>query len=113
MKSMRPGSAHWRSSKTSTVGPRSAIRSNSVRHAAVSSSRSRRRRRPGQECRELGLHTRRSASSATYSPAIAASLARAASPSSDSAIRARPRTISPRAQNAMPSPYAGDRPWCQ
>ena len=23
------------------------------------------------------------------------------------------RTISPRAQKVMPSPYAGERPWCQ
>ena len=33
--------------------------------------------------------------------------------SSVSARPARPRTISPSAQNVMPSPYAGERPWCQ
>ena len=40
MKSINPGSAHCRSSNTSTVGPRSAIRSKKVRQAEKSSSRS-------------------------------------------------------------------------
>ncbi len=39
MKSSRPSSAHWRSSKTRATVPVEAIRSNSVRHAANSSSR--------------------------------------------------------------------------
>ena len=39
MKSRRPSSPQWRSSKTSIVVPRSAMRSNRVRHAANSSSR--------------------------------------------------------------------------
>ena len=38
MKSSSPGSAHWRSSNTSTVVARSAIRSKNVRHAVYSSS---------------------------------------------------------------------------
>ncbi len=40
MKSSIPPSAHWRSSKTITVVPCSAMRSKNVRHAAKSSSRS-------------------------------------------------------------------------
>ena len=40
MKSSNPGSAHWRSSKTITTVPCSAIRSKKARHAANSSSRS-------------------------------------------------------------------------
>ena len=39
MKSSRPSSAHWRSSKTSTVVPRSAIRSKKRRQAGKSTSR--------------------------------------------------------------------------
>ena len=39
MKSSRPGSAHWRSSKRSTVVPCSAIRSKKMRQAANRSSR--------------------------------------------------------------------------
>ena len=114
MKSSRPGSAQWRSSKTSTVGPRSAIRSKSVRQAAVSSSvlPVAAPSRPSRAARR-GSTRARSSASARYSAVIAASFDRATSGGSDSAIRARPRTISPSAQNASPSPYAGDRPWCQ
>ena len=101
----QPGSAQWRSSNTSTVGPRSAIRSNSVRHAAISSSRSAGRRRlKAQEGGQARLDPRPLVRVRQVLAAIAASAGRAVGRSSDSAIRARRRTISASAQNARPSP---------
>ncbi len=105
MKSINPGSAHCRSSNTSTVGPRSAIRSKKVRQAEKSSSRS----PPGASAspsREASASStqRRSSGSETNSPTEAANLARAWEGSSPSVILARMRTISPSAQKVIPSP---------
>ncbi len=105
MKSSRPGSAQWRSSNTRTVVPRSAMRSNRVRHAPASSSVL-----PGgaasspSSAASRGSTRARSSGSVRYSAAISASRSRAVAASSDSAIRARWRTISASAQNASPSP---------
>ena len=114
MKSRRPWSAQWMSSKTSTVVPCALTRSKNVRHAANSSSRSsvRTSSRPSRPS-SFGSIQRRSASSGTYASSAAAILARVVTGSSLSASPARLRTISPRAQKVMPSPYAGERPWCQ
>ena len=105
MKSSNPGSAHWRSSKTITMVPCSAIRSKKARHAANSSSRS-----PWgagsspSRCASRGSIHRRSSGSETNSATDAESLRRDVAGSSVSAIPARIRTISPRAQNVTPSP---------
>ena len=57
-----------------------------------------------------GSIQRRSASSGTCSTTIAAIRSRVVASSSFSARPARPRIISPSAQNVIPSPYAGERP---
>ena len=68
MKSSRPVSAHWRSSNSSTVVPRSAIRSKKMRQAANSTSRppagAGSRPEQGEQRR---LHPARSSASGTYS----------------------------------------------
>ena len=43
---------------------------------------------------------------------MSAMRARVVAGSSLSRSRARDRIISPSAQNVIPSPYDGDRPWC-
>ena len=115
MKSSRPGSAHWRSSNTMTTVTASVMRSKNARHAAKSSSRS-----PA----EASSRPSRKGEAGLEPPALVlvgdvarrpwrrASSLDSARPSV-SAMPARIRTISPSAQNAMPSPYAGQRPWCQ
>ena len=55
----------------------------------------------------MGSIQRRSTASGTYRASAAAILRRVVGWSSPSARSARLRTISPRAQNVMPSPYAG------
>ena len=114
MKSMRPPSAHCRSSKTSTVGAAAAIRSKKVRHAVKSASRPPAGGSPTpRSASRAGSIQRRSASSGTYSASVAAIRARVVASSSDSTRRARWRTISPSDQKVTPSPYAGERPSCQ
>ena len=105
MKSSIPPSAHWRSSKTITVVPRSAMRSKNVRQAAKSSSRSPLGAASSpSRCASLGSIQRRSSGSVTHRATDAVSFRAAAPGSSVSAMPARIRTISPSAQNATPSP---------
>ena len=91
MKSSRPASAQWRSSKTRTVVPLSATRSKNVRQAANASSRSPSGARPDTDQRRQ-VRRRSSAartSSGTNSARHAASRRRASSGPSPSAIPAR------------------------
>ena len=111
MKSSVPWSAQWRSSNTSTTVPLAAIRSKNVRHAANSSSRES-AAAPSTPSRTSSADSiqRRSASSVTHGRR-----SRRASPGSSPRRRSRRgpralRTISPSAQNVIPSPYAGERP---
>ena len=67
MNARRPSSAHWRSSKTRTVVPRSAIRSKKRRQAAKSSSVGRRRSSSPSSARRRGRIQRGSSASATNS----------------------------------------------
>ena len=95
--------------------PSPASRSKNVRHAANSSSRAACRRLADAEQREqrAARSSARSSSSGTCSASDVARSARASSPRRRSrAGRRAPRTISPSAQNVMPSPYAGERPSC-
>ena len=77
MKSSSPVSAHWRSSKTRTVVPLSAMRSKKMRQAANSSSRP-----PAgasstpSSASSAGSIQRRSLASGTYSASVAATAAR-------------------------------------
>ena len=111
MKSSRPLSAQWRSSNRRTVVPRSAMRSKKIRHAANNTSRP-----PAGACStpssvsSAGSTQRRSCSSFTKSATVAAIRCRVVASSSFSASPTRRRTISPSAQKAIPSPYAGERP---
>ena len=91
-------------------GLRPAARRTSARRRTARPSRSRRRRRAGRagRARSSGARPDRRRGSAT----VSAIRARVVASSSLSASPARPRTISPRAQNVMPSPYAGLRPAC-
>ncbi len=113
MKSSRPESAHWRSSKTSTVVPLAAILSKKRRHAGKSVSRP-----PAgagstpSRVRSAGSIRSRSAASGTCWSSVAAIFSRVVASSSSSARPARRRIISPSAQNVIPSPYEGDRPRC-
>ena len=67
-----------------------------------------------QALRSVTASPRRSSSSGTYSATAVRSFIRLLARSSPSeTIPARPRIISPIDQKAMPSPYAGERPWCQ
>ena len=113
MKSSVPGSAQWRSSNTITTVPWAAIRSKNVRQAENSSSRAIgvAVSRPSSTSSAASTHCR-SASSGTQRSIASATFARVVGSSSVSARPARPRTISPSAQNVIPSPYAGDRPAC-
>ena len=99
MKSSRPASAHWRSSKTSTVTPRWLRRSKNRRQAENRSSRSvaASSSRPSRWARR-GRIQRRSSGSATCSSTATASLAMAVAGGSASRISARIRTISASAQ---------------
>ena len=99
---------------TRTTVPASATRSKKRRHAANSSSRS-----PG------GARRGRAGGQARLDPAALVLVGdvvverrgeprpRGRRSSSVSAMPARLRTISASAQNATPSPYDGQRPWCQ
>ncbi len=113
MKSRRPSSDHWRSSKTRATVPVAAIRSKNVRHAAKSSSRP-----PGgvsstpSRTSSRGSIQRRSSGSGTCRARTSATFVRVVWSSSPSASPARRRTISPSAQKVTPSPYDGDRPRC-
>ena len=90
MKSMSPASAHWRSSKTSTVGAAEAIRSKNVRQAVKRASRPPAGDSPTpSSASSAGSIQRRSASSGTYSASVAAMWVRVAASSSDSTRRAR------------------------
>ena len=86
MKSSRPPSAHWRSSKRRTVVPRSAMRSKKMRQAAKSTSRP-----PGgggsrpSRVSSAGSTQRRSSASGTYSATVAAMRSRVVASSSVSA----------------------------
>ena len=104
-KSMSPGSAHCRSSKTMTVGPRNEIPSKNARQAEKSSSRSPAgdSTSPRRWASRGSIHLR-SSGSETNSATEAASLALDEAASSDSLMAARILTISPSAQNVMPSP---------
>ncbi len=88
-----------------TVGPSAATRSKKVLQAEKSSSRS-----PGgasaspSRCARRGSIQRHSSGSVTSSATEADSLERDAAALSDSLMAARMRTISPSAQNVMPSP---------
>ena len=105
MKSSRPASAHCRSSNTIATVPPSLIRSKKVRQAANSSSRppAGRSSSPSRNA-SRGSSQWRSSSSGTCSATDAASFDRDTPGASVSAIPARIRTISPSAQNVMPSP---------
>ena len=114
MKSRRPVSAQWRSSNTRTTVPCSATRSKNVRHAAKSSSRS----------PPLPSSTPEQLQQARLDPAPLPLVGHILHEGlGDPRPRRRRvvglgqagrlRTISPSAQNVMPSPYAGERPWCQ
>lgn len=112
-KSRRPLSAHWRSSKRSTVVPRSAIRSKKIRQAAKRTSRP-----PAgagsspRSVRSAGSTQRRSSSVGTCSVTVARIRSRVVASSSSSTSLARRRTISPSAQKVIPSPKLGERPRC-
>ena len=105
MKSSRPGSAHWRSSKTRTAGSRwrSARRTSARRRTARRASERRvaasRAGRAGR-ARSSAARSRRARTPAS----VAAIRSRVVASSSVSARPARRRTISPSAQNVMPSP---------
>jgi hypothetical protein len=105
MKSSVPGSAQWRSSNTSTTVPLAAIRSKNVRHAENSSSRAIgvAASSPRSTSSAVSIH-RRSDSSGTHRSIAWATFTRVVGSSSVSASPARLRTISPSAQNVMPSP---------
>ncbi len=113
MKSSVPGSAQCRSSNRSATTPVDASRSKNVRHAENSSSAPPAGASPTpSRARIAGSIRRRSASSGTCSATISWIRVRVVSGSSVSSSDARDLTISPRAQNVIPSPYAGDRPSC-
>ena len=113
MKSSRPGSAHWRSSKTITTVPRGR---EPLEERAPGREELRRVDRAGVDPEEreegrldpapLGL-ARGRAPRRSRRPSSGSSRS-----SSVSTRPARRRTISPSAQNVIPSPYAGLRPSC-
>ena len=114
-KSNRASSAQCRSSTTSTHGRRAAISSRNRRHAVNDSSRlavTPSLSAPTSGASRASNHVA-SSTSGNISATVAASLPRAAAASSDSRIPASAFTISPSAQNVMPSPYGRQRPWRQ
>ena len=96
-------------------GPLLATRARRMSATPRRARRGRRRcpRRRRADCRRRGSIQRRSPSSDTYSTRVSAMRVRVVAASSVSISPARLRTISPRAQKVIPSPYAGERPWCQ
>ena len=96
-------SAWWKSSKTITTGPLAASRSKNVRHAPNSCCDPASDSSPSSASSAGSIHAR-SDSSGTCSSSIAAIAARVVASSSVSWRWARPRTISPSAQNVIPSP---------
>ena len=115
MKSSRPSSAHWRSSKTRTAVPlaRDPLEEGPPRREQLLAAARRRRLEAEQgEQRAARSSAARPRRSRTRS-SVAATARAVVGSSSASAIPARRRTISPSAQNVMPSPYEGDRPRCQ
>ncbi len=104
-KSSSAGSAHWRSSNTSTTGDRSATRSKKRRQAAKSSSRS--KGGPVSPPRRVAIRgsiQRRSPSSRTISSSAAESCRRAIVGLASSETRMRRLTISATAAKVIPSP---------
>ena len=111
MKSSVPRSAQWRSSKTIATGETSDSRSKNVRHAGNSSSELMPDSTPSSTSSARSIQ-RRSSGSAMCSSTLAVIRARVVAWSSLSRRPARPRIISPSAQNVIPSPYEGLRPSC-
>ncbi|GBE24764.1 hypothetical protein BMS3Bbin02_01039 [bacterium BMS3Bbin02] len=110
-KSSNPASAQCKSSNTMSTVPRWAILWKKVRRAENNSERS----PAGIEAipikaASLDSIQVRSSSSGTNSATTVRNFMRLFIGSSPSEMPARRRTISPRAQNVTPSPYAGDRP---
>ena len=104
MKSSRPGSAWWRSSKTMTTGAPAASRSKNVRQAPKSCSGPAALVPIPRSARRAGSIQRRSSASGTCAATVSAILRRVVASSSVSRRPARARTISPSAQNVIPSP---------
>ena len=102
-KSMRPGSAKWKSSNTITTGALAASRSKNVRQAPNSCSEPTSTSRPRSESK-AGPIQARSVASGTCASSMVVTAARVVASSASSWRRARLRTISPRAQKLMPSP---------
>lgn len=114
MNASSPLSAHWRSSKTITTGSTAAIRSKYVRHAEKSRSWPPGSASPTPSRASSAVSTqRRSCSSGIQRATDSPIRARVVASSSASVSPARTRTISPSAQNVIPLPYEGERPWCQ
>ncbi len=107
MKSSVPESAQCRSSNTSATSPVSAMRSKKVRQAANSCSELAVSVPMPSSASSAGSIQRRSPSSGTCSMTVSAIRARVVASSSSAARPARRRTISPSAQNVIPSPYDG------
>ena len=113
MKSSRPESAKWRSSKTRTTGRcrGDPLEERPPRAEQLLASRcpARCRAGPAAPARSSAARPRRGRARRR----VAATFARVSSPRRRSrAGRPGARTISPSAQKVMPSPYAGDRPSC-
>src|SRR6266498_4687286 len=107
------GSAQCRSSITIRKGRLAAIASRKLRHAANDSSRSAETASVPSPTRgaNRALIQSRSASCSTTASTAFASLSPARPGPSFSTIPACDFTISPSAQNVMPSPYGRQRPW--
>ncbi len=103
MKSSVPESAQWTSSKTSATDPLVASASKNARHAPNSSSGGTPAGIPSS-CRRAASDRSRSGWPAMWASRSVAIAARVASASSAAASPARPRIISPSAQNVSPSP---------
>ena len=89
-------------------------RSKNVRQAPNSCSRAGRCPSTTQQRQQRRTRSTRDRASGTCSATIAAIPARVVGLVVGSSARpARRRTISPRAQNVIPSPYDGERPRCQ